>query len=257
MSLTTRSIFYYGFDSASDNNLLNFNEGSGELTATIDISSYSLTEYLEKVKNALDTAGTQVYSVSIDRDTRLVTISATSNFDLLVSSGSNVGNDPFSLLGFTGADRTGTNSYTGDTAIGTVYEPQFILQDHIASGNSQQSIDATVNRSANGIVEVIRFGVEKFVQFNIKFITDLAQDGSCILTNNSSAVSEAQAFMQHITQKKPIEFMPDKSNRATFEELLLESTSNSPTGTGYELREQYNNGLPGYFDTGIMKFRVI
>lgn len=256
MSLSTFSSFYYDYQVTGSNFYIDFNEGAGELTAQVDVGSYSLTDFLIEVGEAMTAAGTQTYDVSVARATRLVTISATSNFDLLISSGSSVGNDLYSALGFTGADQTGTNSYTGSAACGSEYLPQFILQDHISSDDWQRNVDATVRKSANGTIEVVRFGIEKFVQLNIKYATDKAGDESLILSN-ATGVADLRTFMQYLITKKPIEFMPDRDSPATFETLILESTQQDSNGLQYRLREMYDRGLPGYFETGPLKFRVV
>jgi len=260
MSLTTFSSFYYDFevqDSADTiNKYLDFDEGGPEFTAAIAIGSHTATDLELKVKTAMDAVGGQAYTISFSRANRTYTISAASNFTLRISSGSSIGSDIFSLLGFTGANRTGSNSYTGNAIAGAVYDVQFILQDHIASANSQRSVEATVRKSASGQIEIVRFGTESFVQMNLKYITDKTPQDNVVIKANSSGVSDLQAFMQFITTKGPVEYMADSSSPSTYETLILERTSFDRKGLGYELKEMYDRGLPGYFETGILRFRV-
>jgi hypothetical protein len=255
MSLTTFSTFYFDYEVTRDNLYLNFAEGAGpELTAEIQVGSYTFSTLATAIKTALDIAGALTYTVIANRNDRTYTISSTSNFSLLVSTGTATDNI-FSTIGFTGPDRTGASTYTGLTA-GKSYEPQFILQDHISSDNSRKAVEATVRKTTNGRIEVVKFGVEKFVQLNIKFANNLAQDGR-VIKNNPQGIEDLQEFMQFLITKSPIEFMPDIDNKSTFEKLLLESTPSDRDGIGYELRELYDRNLPNYFETGILRFRVV
>lgn len=256
MSLTTFSSFYYNFEFDEDHQYISFDEGSGEINAQLDLGSFTPTDAAMNVQDAMNSVGTNTYVVTFNRDERSFTIeSAPSvNFDLLVNSGS-TGSGAFSVLGFTGPDRTGDDSYTGGPS-GNEYKPQFILQDHVPTDNFQKMVYPAVNKSANGMIEVIRFGTEKFLQVNIKFITNKVSDGS-VIKYNPDGVSDAQDFLQFIMQKKSIEFMADVSNRNIFQTLILESTPDVTGGTGYKLKEMYDRGLPNYFETGPLQFRLV
>lgn len=55
--IRTKSKFYYGHTIDSDNNLLDFKEGAGtELTATLNVGEYSLTDFVTEVARALNAA---------------------------------------------------------------------------------------------------------------------------------------------------------------------------------------------------------
>lgn len=252
------SRFYYGFEITAENQYLDFSEGSGpELSAEIDVGSYTAMEFIEAVKIALDSAGALTYAVSFDRSTRRISVSSSSTFKLLIGSGSHPGSTAWSLMGFTGAvDLAGASSYTGNAAAGDSYAPQFKLQEYVSSADFQQAADSTVNRTASGRVEVVKFGIEKFMECNIMFATDVAQDGS-VIRNNGSGVADLRRFLQFLVTKAPCEFMPDEADLETFETMILESTPDSQNGVGYRLREMYDKGLPGYFQTGKLKFRVL
>jgi len=254
MSLTTFSAFYYGFEFDSDFRYIDFDEGSGALQAEVALGSYTPTEMALVIQEAMNAVGTLTYVATFNRSDRSFTISSTANFDLLVSSGL-ASNKAYPAFGFTGVDRTGASTYTGGFA-GSEYLPQFILQDHISTDNLQKLINPSINKSADGTVEVIRFGTEKFMQCNIKYATDLHIGGGSF-KNNPSGVSDLQTFMQYITNKKPVEFMPNELSRNTYQKLLLESTVEEKDGTGYLLKELYDKGLPNIFETGIMRFRLI
>lgn len=259
MSLNTIPSFFYGFTIDSTNNSININEGSGELLATIASGKYSLTDFLTAVKTALDAASTlpQTYTVSVDRTTRQITISASSNFDILIGTGTQTGQSPYDLMGFTGSvDLTSANSYTGDSASGSQFIPQFLLQSYTDPEHYQERIQPSVNESASGTVEVVSFGVRKFIEFDFKFITDIAQDGK-VIRNNPSGVADAVAFFQEITKRGHFEYMPDKDTPATYHKVILEQTPTSSDGVGYKLNEMVNNNLPGYYETGVIRLRVV
>lgn len=258
MSLTTFSQFFFGHTVTTANNQIDFAEGGPELTALLNIGSYSLEDYATEVARALNAAGAFTYTVTVDRDNGELTISAGSTFSLLVATGSHSGLSAYSMMGFTGADRTTFSTYTGNNMSGSDYVPQFILQDHISTDDLRSSQDETVNTSANGqIIEVIKFGVKKFIQLSIKYSTDISQPGVGPITDNPTGVSDLRTFMQYITTKAPIEYMPDLSDPDTFQTIFLDSTGESPNGTAYTLKERYDRGLPGYFDTSILKFRLV
>lgn len=258
MALSTFSTFYYGHNVTGDNQNINFDEGSGELTATVAVGSYTLTDFVTAVQTALNSAGTYTYTVSVDRSTRIITISSSSgNFSLLASSGTQVATGAWTLLGFDSTDVSGSSSYDGDSASGDQYSPQFKIQDYISSEDWRQASSATVNKTASGRVEVIKFGDEQFIQANIKYINDYAQPDSLIIKNTSTGVADVRTFMRYIINKRPFEFIPDIDTPATFEEVLLESAPGFKDGTGYKLRELYDKGFPGYYETGPLVFRVV
>lgn len=256
MSLTTFSAFYYGHEITLSNYQLNFDEGGSELTAELNVGAYTLEEFAEEIKRAMDAAGALTYTVVVSRATRIITISAGSNFTLLSNTGSQASNSPWSIMGFsTAADKTGADTYDGDSGSGSQYLPQFILQDHVATINNKQAVDASVNKTAAGTIELIKFGDERFLECNIKFATDITgQDGSVIKTN-ASGVASLTDFMEYCITKQPIEYMANIGTKNTYQSLILESTPDSPNGTGFKLKELYDKGLAGWYETGVLKFR--
>ncbi len=254
-SLTTHSKFYYGHTIDSANYLLDFKEGAPELTAEVKIGTYSITEFGEEVKRALDAAGDLTYTVGLNRTTRKFTISSTVNFELRVLNGTHLGTSVFTLLGFT-TNRSGASTYLADLPSGSEYKTQFKIQDYIPSANWQGAIEASVNKTASGRVEVIRFGIEKFIQANFRLITNLTQAND-LVRNDSSGLEKILDFLGYMIQKGPFEFMPNENSTSVYEKVILESTPDSPNGTAYKLKELYGLGLPGYYETGLLKMRVI
>lgn len=259
MALTTRVAFTYGHDISASNQYINFSEDSGvtELAATIEIGSYYLNEFGNKVATALNEIGDNTYTVTLDRTTRKFTISADANFDLLVTTGTQVAISAFSLIGFT-TNRSGSNSYEADVASGFLYEPQAPVRDYQPFDNNQQAVQAKVNESSSGDnIEVVKYGTRKIMSLNIKYVTDIDVSASDYLDNDPTAVSKLRTFMEYITGKKPIEFIPDKTDLTTFTPCILESTRSSRDGVGFELRELYSEGLSFYFESGLLQFRQI
>lgn len=256
MSLSTFSTFYYGHSVTSENNIIDFDEGGSPLIAEVAVGNYTLTDFAVAVRDALNTAGAFTYTVSIDRLNRLLTISATGNFNLLVATGAHLGTSAFPLIGFSGSDRTGLSSYQGNLSSGSEYLPQFVLQDYVPSENFKKAVSASVNESANGDVEVIKFGSVRFTEFNIMFITNLKTDGK-LMRFNPTGVEDANDFLDYVTNAGPIEFMRDVSNRGVFESLRIESTQENKDGIDYKLRELYDRGVPNVFETGRLRFRVL
>ena len=235
-------------------NFIEPNKDNFELTASVLIGTNSMTELAEKIQSALNDAGKNEYTVSFDRDTRLLTIVADDLFDLLVTTGSNAGLSVYSLIGFT-ADKTGLATYEADEAFGTEYKPQYALQDFKDADNSKEGIFSKINESASGVIEVVTFGSRQFYELNIKWITNRNMGKSNFLDNNQSAIEEARSFMDFCIEKNNLEFMRDLDNRSGFDKVLLETTRKSKQGTSYELTELLRDGLDGYFETGRLKFR--
>lgn len=259
MSVDSFSLFYFLDDDIDTTNQnLNFNEGGGELLAVLEAGSYSPGDLTTVVKTAMDAAGSLVYTVTFDRTLRKYVIAATGTFSLLISSGSQFGTSPFSLMGFTGADVSGSTSYTSNVNAGSKYEPQFKLQNFVDKDDSQQKINATVNESANGDIEVVAFGIRSVFEMSIRFATDRDLTKSGFIRNNPTGVADLRVFMQRITDKAPFEFIPDIGVKTQFTKVLLDSTPESPKGTAYKLKELSMRGGPvGFFDTGLLKMRVV
>jgi len=254
--ITTKSVFYY-IESVDDSNFyLDFDEGAGELSAIVQTGDYTPQDFVLVVQSAMNEIGNQSYTITLDRDTRRVTISASSNFDLLILTGTHVGNDIFSLLGFTGGDLTGLNSYTGEP-IGEEYRPQFLLQDYVDQEDLREAVQAVKNESASGVVETVFFGIRKKFEFNIQFITDIEQGKGSVVETNLNGVQSARLFMRYLITARPLEFMPDRNNTTIFYKILLDSTEESSNGTGYRLKELYTKNLPFYYETGKLVFRLV
>jgi len=260
MSITTDPIFYFIDGVTTNNNKLNFVEPTvspTELTATLNIGSYSMSELVIEVARALNAAGSKTYTTSLDRDTRIVTITSDDTLELLITSGANAGLSTYSLLGFNGADLTGASTYDGDTAIGSTFEPQFKLQSFKDFDTNKEFIKPSINESADSTLEIITFGSRRFMSLNIRYATNRFMPKSAPIRNNPTGVEDLTTFMEFLITKANLEIMKDKTVRSTFNIILLESAPGNRLGVGFDLKERFDIGLDGFFDTGILKFRKV
>lgn len=257
MSLTTYSQFYFGHVIDTSNRYIDFKEGATTFVATIPLGAYTLTKLLEVLATAMNDQGANTYSFSVNRTTRIITLTSNASFDLLGATGANASQSVLSLIGFAAVDSLAITSKTGTTASGSVYQPQFTLQDHLATINNKKALSASVTKSASGNkVSVQSFGEERFLKINIKFITEIYQKTGKI-KYDASALTNIRTFLDYCIQKNPIEYMADLSTPTTYEKVILESTNQGQDGTSYELKEYYDKGLPNYFETGTLTFKVI
>lgn len=256
MALLSRPLFYYGHIVTADNNLINFIESGGELTATLNVGNYSLSGYVLEIQRAMRAAGALDYNVSVDRITRLITIAAASNFTLLAATGTNTDTGAWELMGFTAVDLSAASTYTGTLPSGLEYRPQFPLMDYVPTSNFQQAVDATVNKSGSGKVEVVRYGTEKFMECEIDYATDINCGSGSLIEAASTGVADLRAFMEYLTVKGLAEFLPDR-DAVGFETFILEKTEQNAQGIGFKLKEKLSDGLAGFYSSGRLTFRKI
>ncbi len=257
MSLSTYSKIYYDFEITSENLYLDFNEGGGPLFATLSIRPYSMTDFASEIARALNAAGALTYTAVFNRSTRILTIAASGTFSLLVTSGAHTGSSVFGTAGFTGADVTGAATYAGQVAAGSAYDYQFVSQAHVASEDDESAAYGTVNKSASGKIEVVSFGTENFIESAIMYATDIDVGTGSPIKHNSQGHADLLALMRYLRTKGPFEFMPDGLSPSTFEKCLLESSPEDINGLRFKLKEMYGKNLPGFFETGTLRFRVI
>lgn len=254
-ALDTLSTFYYGFLVTKDNQYLDFDEGSGPIFTTLKIGDYTFEEFCTELQNALNLVGALTYTVTKNRATRMITISATGNFSLLCASGSHIGTGIFTLVGFTGSDKTGLNSYTGNQASGYEYRPQMILKNYIKPEDYEVKETAVVSMSANGQVQTVSFGEGQRMQCNIIGASNLTGLKNYQYYENSNGVENLRHFLRYLITKSKVEFMPDVDARASYYNLLLESTRASRDGTQYRIENM--DGTKNYYETGDLVFRKV
>lgn len=258
MTLFTYSKFYFDYTVTQENQALDFDEGSGEIQATLRVGKYSLNQIAQQVAATLNDTGTQEYTVSVNRVTRRITISAPSNFSLLCDTGTRQATSIWETIGFdTATDKTGANSYLGENAAGKEYATQFWLQDYISTDDFQEAAEGVVNQAADGSIEVVRFGIRRFMEANFKYICNVPPGQSWgAIRNYPNGVERFREFARYLVTKGPFEFMPDEDKPAEFQTLILESTPQSAQGLGYRLRDQLDN-VAGLYESGLYKFREV
>lgn len=259
MTIRTYSAFTYGHTVTDENKFINFNEGSGELLAQLDVGSYTLDAYKDEVARAMnDVIGTTVaYTVTLDRTTRTLTVSGDAPFDLLVSSGANIGADAFPLMGFTGSDLTGLSSYEGDSQCGLYFEPQFMLQKYVDFEDNIKTTSASVNESASGNVEVVSYGTVNYMECNITLQTNIVQAKGSYLKSDPAGYDNLRAFLRYLITKAPIEFIPDLDTPTSFKDCLLESSKEGANGVNIKIKELYTKGYAEYYESGLLTFREL
>src|SRR6056297_1675110 len=241
----TYSLFYYGFTVTEDNKFLDFDEGGSELTAEVDLGNNTLSTIGDRVAGALNDAGTNTYTVSVDRETRKFTITSDGTLNLRVTTGTNVANSLYSDIGFT-TNKTGSLSYESDVSAGSTYEPQFKLQSYLSSSDNKELVKATINESTSGALEIVTFGSKSFYEFDIRYINNFQQPSGGPVKSNATGVSDVRAFLDFCIEKRNVEFMPDIDDVETYDTILLETTPESGQGTSYRLKENFGQ-LPDYF----------
>lgn len=257
--INTYSKFYYGLTITGQNKYIDFDEGAGELNAEIVTGTYTLEDLAQAVEDALNEAGTLLYTVTVNRSTRILTIASSGPVDWLAATGTNVGlgYSAYATLGYPATDVLASTSFAGSSGIGSVYSPQYKLQDYVDQQDSRQNRSQTVSKSASGKVQLQSFGIDRFFEFSIKFATDIYQPAGGPILNNSSGVQNLRNFMQWLMDKNTVEFMPDSAAPGTYYRVVLEQAPGASDGSGYKLQEQYGRGLTGYFESGILTFRIV
>ena len=97
----------------SSNNVITFNEGGGDLTATITAGSYSASQLATEIKTRMDAAGSDTYTITVNDNTKKMTIASTGTFTLKFSED----NSPYYELGFTNSDTSSAASHTGTNVV--------------------------------------------------------------------------------------------------------------------------------------------
>jgi hypothetical protein len=255
--IDTYSAFIYGHTIDNSNFYFGIDEGSGELLAELNASAYTISDFITELGRSLNEISEigNNYNVTLDRATRVITISGDNSFSILTTSSSQLVTSAYSLAGFSGADKTGTNSYIGDDASGSIYYPQFRLQKWVDFIDQQGSQTAVLNTPANGaFTEVISYGDQQIMECEIKFATDLQLHKDSLIVQNLTGVSDLRNFMLYAITKAPIEFIYDKDDLNTFTKCILDKTPEDSKGTKFKLKEDRN--WRNTYSTGLLKFRA-
>lgn len=102
---------FYNYSDVLQNNTITIDEGGGPILVTLSNGQYSRFSIITALENALNSAGTNTYTVTIDSTTLRTTISATGNFQILWASGQT--SYMYKILGFDPVDTGSSSSHTG------------------------------------------------------------------------------------------------------------------------------------------------
>lgn len=252
-TIKTLSKFFYGTTVNRLNWSVDFNEGSGEIQATLAVGNYSLTEYCAELQRAMRAAGSQLYVVALNRTTRKITISAPLNFSLLASTGSRTAVGAWETMGASLTDKTGANTYTLENGCGSEYRPQYYLRDYIKEGHSIELEDSTVSTTPIGYAQVASFGDGSRIPMNIVLITNktgLKNDG---FVANATGEVDFMTFISYAMTKGRLEFMPDVNTPSSFTKCFLESTAQDRDAKKFKLQ----NMAADIYESGLLTFRKV
>jgi len=251
------ALFLYGFDITQFNRFVNFKKvgGGAELTATLTIGNYTATSLMTELKKQMELIdGVNTYTWSINRSvnsgiTNRVTVSTSGSYlSILFGTGTNAANSPFTMIGFAGSDLTGALTYTSISNCGTILIPEFPIQDYLPP-DAYVNQDGSKNISAAGIKETLVFAQMQFIQGQWKWITNFS---------NRTQYTEWVSFLKYATKQLKFEFTPSiYESTDVFYQVTLETTAADNNGMGYKLTQMRGDGLYRFYDTGVMKFRVI
>lgn len=255
-ALENHSKFYYGWQVTTQNKNLDFNDGSIK-SVSLKTGYYTTSDLEIEIKKKMDAVSTLDFTVTFNRTTRKFTISSNSNFSLLFGSGPNTSQNVSELLGYTNVDKTSASTYTGENVSGYEYSTQFYIQSYKDTSTNRKAVDGVVNESANGTIEVVKYGHKRFMEGEFLFITNINQADISIIRTNTQGREDFIHFIEWCTEKAPIEFMKLESDVSTYQEFILESTPVDSKGLDYDLIEMYDRGLAQYYRSGVLKFRLL
>lgn len=249
------SAFNYGHTITNANRYINFSEGGGpELTGIMPIGSFSLGQIPDLMASAMTEVGGQEYSVSLNRANSSLTIQATGNFELLISTGSNSPLSFYQLAGFSGADLTGSNSYTGSES-GSKYTTQTELKNFINFNENKEKIDSVIRTTSSGLVESISYGTVEKASFDFPFITNEVPQR--FIRETATGKEELEAFMDYCIEKRPVEFIENLESPEIITPCILDKVQGYNKGDGYKLRSLVTKKLKGYYELRGLVFRKI
>lgn len=249
--------FHYGFDITVFNRYINFRSVAlgPILTAELTVGNYTATELAKEVKKRMEQVDSlNTYTTAILRSTggglspRFQISTSGVYLDLLFLSGINAATSPRDVLGFSHTDKTGSTSYTGELICGTILIPEFPTYDYLPP-EAYVMNDGVANISAAGIKETLVFAQMFFTQGQWKYITNFG---------NRTQFTEWAAFLKYATRQLKFEFSPSiNEDVELFYQVTLESTSADGKGMGFKLKQQRGEGLYRFYDTGLLKMRLI
>lgn len=156
-----------GYTMNSTNNKIYFQETDGTtLTATVTPGNYTTSTLPAAIKAALEAAGGNTYTVTIDPATGLVTIASSGGFfSLIFQNGTEYVSDSGSarnkyqansigpVIGFKPDDKTGSTSYTG-TYVYSLNSPPYLAIHVSCGGKDFNKITSPITAAKNAFAIV-------------------------------------------------------------------------------------------------------
>lgn len=183
---------------AGVNDKLDFNDGANK-TITITPGAYSITSLCSTLLTQLNSSSTGFTACSYNTTTLKMTITRSSNFSLLFSSGSNVSTSIRKELGFSATDLSGASTYTGQNVV-QMFNPigcyiqinEFGMPNRTSAGCGY-TFHIPMEVSSDGIMSVQKNNIYKqkidkiFISSSVSNLTIRLklQDGSDFSLNNS------------------------------------------------------------------------
>ena len=188
-------VSWYNITSA--NNIILFNEGSGNLIATLTKGNYNITELIIEIKNKMDLIGVNTYTVSYDKITMKLTISSTGSYILsFASSISTIWN----MLGYNNVNTISNISHTSDNIIDLISVkyiqiviPEIGIIGRSTNTNNEYTFLVPVNEDKASIIQFNENNTFNQIQYNIHNKKDIQnlhiiikdQDNNILDLNNS------------------------------------------------------------------------
>jgi len=131
------------FNVNSNNNIFYINDGADK-AVTLTLGDYTPSAMALEIQTRLNAVST-AFTVSFNNNTNKITISRTSNFNLLFASYSN-NNQICDVIGFDKTDHTGTTTYTSENIYnGRPYNILMIRSEELPLTNTVRKINNTNN----------------------------------------------------------------------------------------------------------------
>ncbi len=233
-----------------ENNQLDFDEGSTELTAVLTKGVYTPRLLAAEIKAQMDAVGGDVYTVSYSDTTHLITIASDgTELNLLVNTGTHKEVGPWALLGFdTGDDKADAVVPVSIVADNAIFENAD--RDHVirVDGDGfKDDASGTFTGSANALIEI---GADICRVLLVKYLGKPASviDETSFATARTRAPESLALFLNKSTDTKTLFEALESSNIANI----------TIDGGGQVFYEVYVGDVPDsivdLFDRDFVKF---
>lgn len=262
MSINTQSYFHYGIEFTRECNKIDIQLSTFEfITLTFAPGSYCPTDLVLEMKLQFEGLGYENFLASFDPESCRIKIETTDTtpFRIGFTSGPNRECKAWEILGIV-EDPTALYlpELVATNMIGKKYNPQFYLQGYLGPETNSQLVDATVNTSSSGKCEVLFCRQDRFIQFEIKWISDCPSKCTSYISD-PEGVKKATDFLNWAMCRKCIIFVPDCTKPDEYCEIKLDRLGRDRKGTALQLTEMFRNiGCEKkYYETGRIRWRVV